>query len=130
MIHRNKNPNDHHYGKFNGLGGKQREIREEAGIECTRLELRATISWPGFGKRGEDWFGFLFRIEEFHGEPHSGNHEGELVWIDIDRVMELNLWEGDRLFLSAVLDSKGRPLHGVMPYKDGKPVSWSFQEIE
>jgi 8-oxo-dGTP diphosphatase len=67
LIHRNRRPGDLHLGKYNGLGGKleagedvvagmRREIREEAGLECDALVLRGTISWPGFGKNGEDWF--------------------------------------------------------------------------
>ena len=55
MIHRNTRPDDLHYGKYNGLGGKvdsnedvvsgmRREIREEAGIEAEELVLRGTIS--------------------------------------------------------------------------------------
>src|SRR3546814_13591315 len=64
MLHRNARADDHHLGKYNGLGGKiepdedvlagmRREIAEEAGIDCTALSLRGPISWPGFGKHGE-----------------------------------------------------------------------------
>jgi 8-oxo-dGTP diphosphatase len=137
MIHRTARPEDHHHGKYNGLGGKldpgedvvsgmRREIHEEAGIECTALELRGTISWPGFGKGGQDWFGFLFRVTAFTGTPLDRNPEGELVWVDADRVLDLNLWEGDRHFLPLMFDPGGRPFHGVMPYFDGRPVSWSY----
>jgi 8-oxo-dGTP diphosphatase len=136
LIHRNRNAADHHFGKYNGLGGKlepgedivagmKREIREEAGIECTNLTLRGTVSWPGFGKRGEDWFGFLFRIDEFTGEPIESNPEGTLEWVDRNRLLDLNLWEGDRHFLPLIFDSAIVQFHGVMPYRDGKPVSWS-----
>src|SRR5262245_17524105 len=80
LIHRNARPDDAHPGKYNGLGGKldagedivtgmRREIREEAGIECTSWQLRGTISWPGFGKHGEDWFGFIFLIDGWTGTP-------------------------------------------------------------
>jgi 8-oxo-dGTP diphosphatase len=137
LIHRNARPGDQHLGKYNGLGGKlesledvvacmKREIREEAGIECTELELRGTISWPGFGKGGEDWFGFVFRITEFTGTPLESNPEGTLEWVDVEKVLELPLWEGDRHFLPLVFDENGRPFHGVMPYCDGKPVSWTY----
>ena len=136
LIHRNARPGDAHLGKYNGLGGKldpledvvaclKREIREEAGIECDRLELRGTISWPGFGKDGEDWFGFIFRVTQFSGTVLDRNPEGDLEWVDVDRVLELPLWEGDRYFLPLVFDPSGRPFHGVMPYRDGKPVSWT-----
>lgn len=137
LIHRNANPNDQHLGKFNGLGGKldpledvvagmKREIREEAGIECNELELRGTVNWPGFGKSGEDWLGFIFRITAYTGNVLERNPEGTLEWVDVERVQDLPMWEGDRYFLPLVFDPHGRPFHGVMPYRDGKPASWSF----
>jgi 8-oxo-dGTP diphosphatase len=137
LIYRNANPNDLHLGKYNGLGGKLdrtedvvagmcREIREEAGLECDRLELRGTVSWPGFGRGGEDWFGFIFRVTAFSGTLIERSPEGELTWVAVDRVLDLPLWEGDRHFLPLVFDPNGRPFHGVMPYRDGRPVSWSY----
>ena len=140
MIHRNTRNDDHHLGKYNGLGGKleatedaaagmRREIREEAGIECLDLSLRGTISWPGFGKHGEDWFGFLFVITRFSGEPLGRNPEGTLEWVEIDRLETLNLWEGDRHFLPLVFDADPRPFHGVMPYRDGRMLSWAYTRI-
>ncbi len=140
LIHRNANPNDHHLGKYNGLGGKldpmedivagmRREIREEAGIECEQLELRGTVNWPGFGRQGEDWFGFIFRVTAFSGNVIDSNPEGTLEWVDVDRVLELPLWEGDRHFLPLVFDPNGRPFHGVLPYRDGKPESWTYSML-
>ena len=137
LVHRNARPDDHHWDKYNGLGGKverdedvmagmRREIREEAGIECEDLVLRGTISWPGFGKHGEDWLGFLFRIDRFSGEPFASNPEGSLDWVELERVPTLNLWEGDRQFLPLVFDADPRPFHGVMPYEGGRMVSWSY----
>jgi len=137
LIHRNRRPGDAHLGKYNGLGGKlepgedvvacmRREVREEAGIECEELTLRGTISWPGFGKHGEDWFGFLFRIDRFTGTPRADNPEGTLEWIDVDRILDLPLWEGDRHFLPLVFNDTSRQFHGVMPYRDGRPVRWHY----
>jgi 8-oxo-dGTP diphosphatase len=137
LIHRNARAGDPHLGKYNGLGGKldpledvvacmRREIREEAGIECDRMELRGTISWPGFGKGGEDWFGFLFRVTSYSGTVIDRNSEGDLEWVDVDRVLDLPLWEGDRYFLPLLFDPAGRPFHGVMPYRDGRPVLWTY----
>lgn len=138
MIHRNARADDAHFGKYNGLGGKleanedvlsglKREIREEAGIECLSMQLRGTISWPGFGKQGEDWFGFIYVIERYAGSPLQRNPEGDLVWVDVDRLAELPLWEGDRQFLPLVFDRDPRPFHGVMPYRDGRMLSWQVQ---
>ena len=140
MIHRNAREGDQHLGKYNGLGGKlepdedivagmRREIHEEAGIECEELNLRGTISWPGFGKQGEDWFGFVFLITRWRGEALTSNPEGALEWIDVERILDLPLWEGDRHFLPLIFDDDPRPFHGVMPYRGGRMVSWAFARI-
>jgi 8-oxo-dGTP diphosphatase len=108
----------------------RREIREEAGIECDRLVLRGTISWPGFGKHGEDWFGFIFRIDAFTGTPLTKNVEGTLAWHPIERILGLELWEGDRYFLPLVFDRTSGPFHGVMPYQGGRPLSWKVEVLD
>ena len=99
------------------------------GIECASMSLRGTISWPGFGKGGEHWFGFIFRIDAFEGGPLRENDEGPLEWIDVARIMELPLWEGDRYFLPLVFAEDLRQFHGVMPYRDGHPVSWTYSVV-
>ena len=140
LIHRNTRPDDIHFGKYNGLGGKldsgedvvsgmRREIREEAGIEAEELALRGTISWPGFGKGGQDWFGFIFRIDRWSGTPFAGNHEGTLEWMPLARLPELNMWESDRLWLPMVFERSPRVFHGVMPYDKGQMVSWAYTLI-
>ena len=140
LIHRNARPDDAHFGKYNGLGGKlepgedvvagfRREVREEAGIECAALRLAGTISWPGFGTRGEDWFGFIFRVDRFTGSPLGANAEGALEWVEVARVSALPLWDGDRHFLPLVFDPASPPFHGVMPYRDGKPLSWAYSTL-
>ncbi|WP_257451089.1 NUDIX hydrolase [Archangium lipolyticum] len=140
LIHRNARENDAHLGKYNGLGGKmepgedvvscmRREIREEAGIECTELRLRGTINWPGFGPKGEDWLGFIFLIDRFEGTPFERNVEGTLSWVPVKDIMSLPLWDGDRHFLPLVFDDDPRAFHGVMPYANGRAVSWSFTRI-
>jgi 8-oxo-dGTP diphosphatase len=140
MIHRDARSDDHHIGKYNGLGGKleanedaaagmRREILEEAGIECLELSLRGTVSWPGFGRQGEDWFGFLFLITRFGGAPLERNPEGTLEWIEIEELLQLPLWDGDRQFLPLVFDGDSRPFHGVMPYREGRMLSWKYSRI-
>lgn len=140
LIHRNTRDDDYHLGKYNGLGGKldpgedvvaglKREIREEAGLICEEINLRGTISWPGFGKHGEDWFGFIFRIDSYRGTPLAENPEGTLSWVPVGQILDLPLWEGDRYFLPLVFSDDSRQFHGVMPYENGRPVSWSYSLI-
>ncbi|GIW33799.1 8-oxo-dGTP diphosphatase [Meiothermus sp.] len=139
LVYRNARPDDPAFGKYNGLGGKleptedvaagmRREIREEAGLEALQLVLRGTLSWPGFGKNGEDWFGFIFVIPDWSGTPLESNSEGQLHWIPMEKILrqELHMWPGDKHFLPLVFDADPRPFHGVMPYADGQPVAWSF----
>lgn len=137
MVHRVYRNGDDHFGKYNGLGGKmesnedvmtciRREIREEAGIECEKIMMKGTVNWTGFGPKGEDWLGFIFRIDRFSGTPFTENEEGRLEWIDIKAIDSLPMWEGDRHFLPLVFDNDPIPFHGYMPYSGDTPLSWSF----
>lgn len=138
LVHRNKRPDDLHYGKYNGLGGKldrdesvtdcmKREILEESGLRVEAMTLRGMINWPGFGKNEEDWFGFIFRIDGWSGTPHEGNHEGTLEWVDRERLLDLPMWESDKHFLPMVFDDSPAVFHGVMPYENGRMVAWSYE---
>lgn len=140
LVRLDKRPDDLAFGKYNGLGGKmeiyedalaclRRELWEEAEIHVKQATLRGTISWPGFGKNGEDRFGFVFLVTEYEGEPMSENAEGTLHWTPVSTLLDgqtLNLWPGDRHFLPLVFDDDARPFHGVMPYANGQALSWNW----
>ncbi|MGH3662090.1 MAG: NUDIX hydrolase [Micromonosporaceae bacterium] len=140
LLRRDKRPDDIHYGKHVGLGGRlepdedvitgaRREIAEESGLQAGDMSLRGTVSWPGFGKHGEDWFGFVFRVDSFTGQPHQGNHEGTLVWAAVDNLAAIPMWASDAEWLPMVFDQDPRLFHGVMPYRDGEMVSWSYHRV-
>lgn len=133
LVHRVARSDDEQLGKYNGLGGKvepgedvvaamRRELREEASIDATGLELRGTVSWPGFN--GRDVFGFVFLITEFSGEVPESNEEGTLAWHDVATMMELPMWDGDRHFLPLVFDTSVGQFHGVIPYDGGHSTGW------
>lgn len=142
LIHRNARPEDEHLGKYNGLGGKldphesitegmRRELFEETGLTIEHMTLRGTISWPGFGREGEDWFGFIFLITAYAGTPYAENAEGTLSWEPLSRLLsgELPVWEGDKFFLPLLFDGDPRPFHGVMPYAGGRPTGWRYDRL-
>lgn len=139
LVRRDRRPDDLHFGYHNGLGGKlepgedvvegmRREIREESGLECRRIELAGTISWPGFGRSGENWFGFLFRIPEWSGEPSVECPEGTLIWTELADVLagRVPMWDSDRHFLPLVFADRPEVFHGVIPFVDGVGVDWRY----
>lgn len=108
MIHRVKRANDMHAGKWNGLGGKlepgespeecvSREVREESGLLIRQPELRGVLTFPEFSK-GEDWYAFVYVAREFSGTLVD-SHEGVLRWVDDEDLLDLELWDGDRVFI-------------------------------
>lgn len=140
LVHRTGRKGDHHFGKYNGLGGKleagedvlsclMREIHEEAGIQCEEVELRGTVNWTGFGPNGENWLGFIFLVSTFLGSPNADNAEGSLAWYPIQDLNTLPMWEGDRFFLPLVFDRDPRIFYGYMPYSNGKPLDWQYRRM-
>lgn len=140
LLHRDKRPDDIHYGRHVGLGGRierdedvvtavQREIKEESGLVAAELALRGTVSWPGFGKGGQDWFGFVFRVDRYTGEQHGGNDEGTLAWVPVDRLADVPMWQSDHEWLPMVFDDDPRQFHGHMPYHDGEMTGWTYTRV-
>lgn len=108
MLHRVKKANDMHEGKWNGLGGKfeagetpeecvRREVQEEAGLVIQNPRLHGLLMFPQF--KGDDWYVFVFTATEFSGELIAEGPEGHLEWIPDEKLLSLNLWESDHIFL-------------------------------
>lgn len=127
MLHRNKKEGDVHRGKYNGLGGKLdagespeecvvREVREESGLNLLDPRLRGVLTFPAF-KDGEDWIVFVYTATRFEGEI-GDCPEGTLSWVEDGKLLDLPLWEGDRVFLPW-LDG-GRFFSAKFVYRDGR----------
>lgn len=125
MLHRNKKENDMHEGKYNGLGGKSepgedpyscvvREIKEEAGIDIVPRYI-ANMTFENFTP-GVDWEVHLFKAEGYTGSLIDCN-EGDLHWIDKSKLLDLNLWEGDKIFLKHAFEN--RFFFGNFKYSNG-----------
>ena len=129
MLFRNKKKNDVHEGKWNGLGGKLepgespeecaiREVKEESGLHVESPELRGVLTFPEFTP-DHDWYVFVYEFNGFFGTI-SDCDEGELKWIPDDKVLSLELWEGDRYFLKWFYE--GRFFSAKFTYLKGKLV--------
>ena len=131
MLHRIKKKNDVHEGKWNGLGGKFeqgetpeecviREVKEESGLLIKDPKMHGFITFPMFdGKK--DWYVFLFTAREFKGKLID-SHEGKLEWIPNDKLLKLNLWEGDQIFIPWLLEDKF--FSAKFDYKNGKFIKY------
>lgn len=107
MLHRVKKENDLNHDKWIGVGGKFlpdespeecliRETLEETGLTLTQFALRGIVTFVS--ARWETEYMYLYTADGFEGTI-SDCDEGVLEWVPIAHVPELELWEGDRIFL-------------------------------
>ena len=109
MLHRVKKQHDVNQDKWIGVGGKfeenespdeclLREVREETGLTLTDYRFRGVVTFlTDGGWEGE--YMYLFTARCWKGELDSACAEGELEWVSKDRVLQLPIWEGDKIFL-------------------------------
>jgi 8-oxo-dGTP diphosphatase len=131
LMHRNKQSDDVHLGKYLSLGGHvdpgedvltcaRREVHEESGLTTDGAVDRVR-------NRRRDYLCFVFRADSSTGTPHGGNEEGTLEWVPVDNLASRPMWESDHLWLPMVFDDVAQPFFGVMPYDGLDMVGWSFQ---
>lgn len=120
MMHRVLKENDANAGKWIGVGGHfkeaespdeclLREVREETGLRLTSYSLRGIITFIS-----DEWgyeYMFLYTADGFEPDRKDKTplscEEGVLEWIPKEQIMDLNLWEGDRIFLKLLLEDAG-----------------------
>lgn len=107
MLHRTAKAHDENHDKWIGIGGKfepgespedcvLRECLEETGLTLTSYRYRGIVTFVS-----DEWgteYMHLFTADGFTGEQHACD-EGELAWIEKRQLLELTLWEGDKIFL-------------------------------
>ncbi len=74
-----------------------REVLEESSLRLESYRLCGMLTFPLFDGK-DDWYVFVFEGRSENGEVRNPP-EGELAWIDSSKILELDLWPGDRVFL-------------------------------
>ena len=130
MLHRTSKKKDGNKDKWIGVGGHfekgespedclLREVKEETGLELTSYQFRGIVTfisdeWP-------DEYMCLYTADRYTG--NIGNcDEGELVWVEKEKIMDLNIWEGDKIFLKLLMENQ--PFFSLkLEYKGDKLVN-------
>ncbi len=114
MLHRTRKKNDINQDKWIGVGGHfeedespeeclLREVKEETGYRLTSFCYRGIDTFVS-GNGVTDYMS-LFTADGFTGQEIVCD-EGELMWVDKEKVLELNLWEGDKIFLKLLEEKR------------------------
>lgn len=107
MLHRTKKENDENKDKWIGIGGKflpgespeecmLREAKEETGLTISSWRYRGIVTFVS-NEWGTEYM-HLFTADEWSGELIDCD-EGELEWIEREKLRDLSMWEGDKIFL-------------------------------
>lgn len=135
MLHRTKKKNDINKDKWIGIGGKFeekespeeciiREVKEETGFTLKSYKLRCIVTY--ISTNWETEYMYVFTSNNFTGELIECN-EGDLQWVDKDKVFELNLWEGDKIFLEK-LKSDNNFFSVKFEYDGDKLLNYEIKE--
>lgn len=131
MLHRVKKENDLNRDKWIAIGGKfedkespeqcnLREVFEETGLTLTKYEYRGIVTFVS--DKWETEYMHIFTSNEFTGQLHECD-EGELCWVDKKELLNLPLWQGDKIFLKLIED-KSYPFFSLrLEYKGEKLIS-------
>ena len=141
MLYRNKKKEDPNEGKWIGVGGKfepgelpddcmLREVKEETGLIPDSYHFCGVIHF--FSDEWEDEDMYLYRAEIGAGATGSAEaadaittcDEGELRWIPECELMDLPMWEGDRLFLKPLIEGADS-INMTLQYEGDKLVHFS-----
>ena len=112
MLHRVKKEKDVNKDKWIGIGGHfetgespeeclLREVKEETGLTLTGFSFRGMVTFSAIGWPTE--YMCLYTADKFTGTLVECD-EGTLEWVDKERLMSLNLWEGDKIFFRLLME--------------------------
>lgn len=136
MLHRTKKENDINKNKWLGVGGKFeegespeeciiREVKEETGLTLKEYQLRGIVTYVS--TKWETEYMYVFTANDFEGDLIECN-EGDLEWIKKDKIMQLNTWEGDKIFVEKLLQNSNTFFSVKFQYDGEKLVRYSLKE--
>ena len=131
MLHRVSKKKDGNKDKWIGVGGHfeegespedclLREVREDCfvvkspegevyelpfdhGLELVNYQFRGIVTF--ISDKWEDEYMCLYTADKYIGEIGVCD-EGELVWVEKDKIKDLNIWEGDKIFLRLLAENE------------------------
>ena len=130
MMFRNKKQNDPNKGKYIGIGGRiednetkgqalVREVREETSLILKSYKYRAKLLFINDTYKETI---HLFVSSDFVGGVKEDCNEGDLSWIDKNKILDLPLWEGDKAFLE-IMENTEDYFEMTLKYVNDKLIS-------
>lgn len=137
MLHRTKKVNDLNEDKWIGIGGHledgespdeclEREMAEECGIKPLNKKLRGVITFVS-DKFGSEYI-FLYSADNYEGSLTKDCPEGDLEWVAKSKVMNLPIWEGDKIFLQLLLEN--HPFFSLKLCYEGEKLTYAALDGE
>ena len=113
LLYRNKEEGDLNEGYYMGVGGHLeegetkedaliREVWEETKLKVVSYKYQAKIY---FSSDEYDEVMHLYLITKVEGEIDYNCDEGDLSYVDKDKLSTLPMWEGDKIFLKKMLNN-------------------------
>ncbi len=126
MLHRVSKKNDINRDKWIGVGGHfedgespedclLREVKEETGLTLTSWQFCGIVTFIADNAPPE--YMCLYTADSFTGTLALCD-EGTLEWVPVGELQNLNLWEGDKVFLK-LLAEKAPFFSLKLVYKNG-----------
>ena len=135
MLHRVKKKNDINHDKWIGIGGKfehgespyeciRREVMEEIGVEVPNLKYRGLVTFVADFCSPE--YMHVFTSDGYKGTLKEDCDEGNLEWVKKEKIKDLPIWEGDKIFLD-LFDKEDRFFSLKLVYKGDELISHTIE---
>lgn len=135
MLHRVKKKNDINHDKWIGIGGKfeygespyeciRREVMEEIGVKVPNLRYRGLVTFVADFCSPE--YMHVFTSDGYEGKLKEDCDEGNLEWVKKEKIKDLPIWEGDKIFLD-LFDKEDRFFSLKLVYKGDELVDHTIE---